>query len=113
MEPNIKRRSGGRSAKSERKAIKSIEQMKWKIPYNTDNFIEPLDDEGVSAIDNAAMQVIEEIGVEFLNDEAISILKEAGCIIKNGSYNVKMDRAGVSEMISKAPSEFDIIPRGA
>ena len=33
MEPNIKRRSGGRSAKSERKAIKSIEQMKWKIPY--------------------------------------------------------------------------------
>ena len=111
MEPNIKRRSGGRSAKSERKAIKSIEQMKWKIPYNTDNFIEPLDDEGVSAIDNAAMQVIEEIGVEFLNDEAISILKEAGCIIKNGSYNVKMDRAWVSEMISKAPSEFDIIPR--
>ncbi len=111
MEQDLKRRSGGRSAKSARKTLKSIEQMNWKIPFNTDNFVEPIDDEGVSAIDNAAMQVIEDIGIEFLNDEAISILKEAGCIINNNSYNVRMDRGWVSDMIAKAPAEFDIIPR--
>ena len=111
MEQNRTRRSGGRSSKSFRKGKTTIEQLAWKIPYNTDNFVEPIDSEGVAAIDNAAMQVIEEIGIEFLNEEAKSLLIEAGCTVDKNSDNVKMDRQWVSEMIAKAPSEFEIIPR--
>ena len=57
------------------------------------------------------MDVLEQIGIEFLNDEAISVLKDAGCNIKEGSKNVRMDRSWVKEMIKKAPTEFTIIPR--
>ena len=108
---NIKRRGGGRSNRAIRKTSTSIEQLEFSPPYNTDNFVEPLNIEGIEAIDNAAMDVLEQIGIEFLNDEAISVLKDAGCNIKEGSKNVRMDRSWVKEMIKKAPTEFTIIPR--
>ena len=41
MEAKSARRSGGRSRKSSRQTKKSIDQLDWSIPYNTDNFIEP------------------------------------------------------------------------
>ena len=70
-----------------------------------------MNEESVNSIDNAAMKVLEEIGIEFLNEEAKGILREAGCIVDSQSNNVRMERAWVSEMISKAPNEFSIIPR--
>ena len=62
MELKTARRSGGRSRKSDRQSKKSIDQLEWGIPYNTDNFVEPLNEEGVNKIHNATMQVLEEIG---------------------------------------------------
>ena len=70
MELKTARRSGGRSRKSDRQSKKSIDQLEWGIPYNTDNFVEPLSEEGVNKVHNATMQVLEEIGIEFLNEEA-------------------------------------------
>jgi trimethylamine--corrinoid protein Co-methyltransferase len=111
MESKLARRSGGRSRKSIRQSKKAIDQLDWSIPYNTDNFIEPLNTDGIEAIDDAAMQVIEEIGIQFLNEEAKSILIEAGCKVDQNSSNVIMDRHWVKEMVAKAPTEFEIIPR--
>ena len=111
MELKTARRSGGRSRKSARQSKKSIDQLEWGIPYNTDNFVEPLSEEGVNKVHNATMQVLEEIGIEFLNEEAKKVLSEAGCKVDRNSDNVKMDRSWVKEMISKAPSEFEIFPR--
>lgn len=103
-----KRRSGGRSG-NKRRATKAIDQMPWRIPVNTDNPTEPLDEAGVAAIHDGAMRILEEIGIEFLNDEALAILKQAGCIVKG--TNVRMGRNFVMEMIAKAPSQFTITPR--
>ena len=111
MELKTARRSGGRSRKSVRQSKKSIDQLEWGIPYNTDNFVEPLSEEGVNKVHDATMQVLEEIGIEFLNEEAKKVLSEAGCKVDMNSDNVKMDRSWVKEMISKAPSEFEIFPR--
>ena len=47
----------------------------------------------------------------YLNEEAKKVLSEAGCKVDMNSDNVKMDRSWVKEMISKAPSEFEIFPR--
>jgi len=65
------RRSGGRSGNSRRSSLKAIEQSPWRIPYNTDTPTEPLPPEGVEAVHNAAMEVLETIGIEFLNDESL------------------------------------------
>jgi len=57
------------------------------------------------------MRVLEEIGIEFLHDEAKQILGKAGCIVSADSDNVRMDRDFVMEQVRKAPSTFDITPR--
>ena len=71
--------------------------------------VEPLGPGGVEAIHNGAMRILEEIGIEFLNAEAIDLFKKIGAKV-DGS-NVKMDREWVMEMVAQAPSEFTITPR--
>lgn len=102
-------RGGGRAGKASRRGGDVISQMPWRLPINTDRPTEPLDGDGVAAIHDGAMRILEEIGIEFLNPEAVDILRRAGCVV-NGE-NVRMDRGLVMEMIAKAPSEFTITPR--
>ncbi len=104
-----RRRSGGRRGNVRRTSRNVIEQMPWNPPVNPDAPTEPLSEEGVLAIHDGAMRVLEEIGIEFLNDESCMILEAAGCTV-NGS-NVRMDRDWVMEMIGNCPSEFTVTPR--
>ena len=104
-----RKRAGGRAANVDRRSQSLLTQMPWRVPVNTDRPTEPLDDAGVAAIHDGAMRVLEEIGIEFLNDEACDLFREAGC--KVDGTNVKMGRDWVMEMIGKAPSSFTITPR--
>ncbi len=105
-----RRRSGGRSA-NRRGAGPTIRQLPWQIPVNSDAPTEPLTEEQVQAIHDGAMRVLEEIGIEFLNDESRDILKAAGCEVSAGGTNVRMDREMVMEKVKLAPAEFTITPR--
>jgi len=104
-----KKRAGGRAGNSARRGTAVIEQMPWRIPVNHDRPTEPMPPEGVQAIHDGAMRILEEIGIEFLNLEALELFKAAGCTV-NGT-NVRMGRDWVMEMVRKAPSEFTITPR--
>jgi trimethylamine--corrinoid protein Co-methyltransferase len=87
----------------------AIDQMPWRIPVNPDRPTEPLDAEGVQRIHKTAMRILSEIGIEFLNPDAVEHLKKAGCTV-NGT-NVRMDEDFVMEMVGRAPSTFTITPR--
>ena len=102
-------RGGGRAGAAARRGSSVIEQMPWRIPVNTDRPIEPLTPDGVAAIHDGAMRILEEIGIQFLNPEAIEILREAGCTIDG--ENVRMGRDFVMEMVAKAPAQFEIAAR--
>lgn len=104
-----RRRGGGRAGNASRRGSDVIDQMPWRIPVNTDRPTEPLDPDGVAAIHNGAMTILEDIGIEFLNEEAQELFKQAGCTV-NGT-NVRMGRDWVMEMIGQAPSQFTITPR--
>ncbi len=104
-----KRRGGGRAGAAARRGAAVIEQMPWNPPTNIDKPIEPLGPEGIEAVHEGAMRILEEIGIEFYNQEAIGILRKAGCTISGD--NVRMDRDFVMEMVSKAPNKFTITPR--
>jgi trimethylamine--corrinoid protein Co-methyltransferase len=105
------RRAGGRAGNARRGGARAIRQTDWHIPLNPDRPTEPMPPEGVAAIHDAAMRVLEEIGIEFLNDEARNHLKAAGCTVGSDGMNVRMGRDFVMEMVGKAPAQFDIIPR--
>ena len=104
-----KGRGGGRAGAAERRGAAVIEQMPWSIPKNIDRPIEPLNEEGVLAIHEGAMRILEEIGIEILNAEALEVFREAGATIKD--TNVRVGRDWIMEMIGKAPSSFTITPR--
>ncbi len=102
-------RGGGRAGAAARRGTATIEQMPWAPPTNIDRPIEPLGEDGIQAIHNGAMHILENIGIEFLNPEVLGILKKAGC--KVDGENVRMGRDFVMEMVSKAPSSFTLTPR--
>jgi len=102
-------RAGGRAGNAARRGTATIDQMPWRLPINLDRPTEPLDAGGVARIHDGAMRILEEIGIEFLNPEALPIFKAAGCIV-NGT-NVRMGRDWVMEMVARAPSTFTLTPR--
>ncbi|MGR3616535.1 MAG: trimethylamine methyltransferase family protein, partial [Paracoccaceae bacterium] len=85
-----RRRGGGRAGAAARRGSEVIDQMPWSISVNLDRPTEPLTDEDVEAIHDAAMRILEEIGIVFLNPEALKLFKEAGCKVEGDL--VKMDR---------------------
>jgi len=62
-------RGGGRAGAAARRGAAVIEQMPWNPPVMVDPPVEPLRPEGVAAIHDGAMRILEEIGVQFLNEE--------------------------------------------
>jgi trimethylamine--corrinoid protein Co-methyltransferase len=102
-------RGGGRAGARTRRGTAVIEQMPWAPPINRDAPTEPLDAEGIEAIHDGAMRILEEIGIAFLHPEACRILKQAGCTVEGEV--VRMGRDFVMEWIGKAPAQFTLTPR--
>ena len=80
-----RRRSGGRAGNT-RGNRGAIEQMSWRMVENTDRPIEPLTEDGIQAIHDGAMTILEDIGIEFLNTEALAIFKDAGCKVEGKKF---------------------------
>ena len=102
-------RAGGRAGNKSRAGSAAVDQMPWRIPVNNDRPIEPLDAEGVQLVHKATMRILKEIGIEFLNPDAVAHLKRAGCTVHG--TNVKMDEDFVMEMLGHAPETFTMTPR--
>src|SRR5688572_4402590 len=105
------RRSGGRAGNIRRAGTAAIHQLPWTMPQNHDAPVEPLPAEAIERIHNGAMRILEEIGILFLNKDALQILKSAGCEVDLDTQRVRMDRAFVMEQVKKAPRTFEITPR--
>ncbi len=110
MTETLKRKRGGRSANTRRSDARAIHQLPWTTLEVLDRPTEPLDAEGVAAIDAAAMRILSEIGIDFLHPEARARLKAAGAEVGEGE-RVRFDPAMVREFVAKAPSEFTMMPR--
>jgi trimethylamine--corrinoid protein Co-methyltransferase len=104
-----RRRTGGRAGNARRGRATVIEQMPWRIPENPDRPTEPLTEEGVQAVHDTAMRVLEEIGIEMLHEPTLALCRQAGCIVDGA--NVRMGREFVMEMVGRAPPSFTITPR--
>ena len=78
--PRAARRRKGRTNAPARVGLA---QLPWGQPRYLDAPIEPLDAEGIDKIHNAAMRILEEIGVDFLHDDAREILARASSCKKS------------------------------
>ena len=104
-----RRRQRGSSDQLDKPA--AIEQLAWSIPTYFDDPVEPASPEVIEKIHETSLKVLEEIGILFLNEDALEVLKEIGCDVDPVTQNVRFDRELVLDAIEKAPSSFTITPR--
>ncbi len=106
-----KSRSARRRSAAIPTASSGFEQLPWRQLRFLDAPIEPLDEDGVERIHSAAMRILEEIGIDFLNQDAKEVFKHAGCDVDPSSDRVRLDRVFVMERVAMAPAEITITPR--
>lgn len=73
--------------------------------------MEILTENQLEEIHLASLQILEEIGMDFLHPEAIEILTAAGAQVEEGTERVRIDRELVLEKIALAPERFTLHAR--
>jgi trimethylamine---corrinoid protein Co-methyltransferase len=68
--------------------------------------VELVGEAGVEQIHAASMRVLEEVGIEFLDDEALDLWSAAGADVDRSTQRVRMDQGLVLDLVSKAPQRF-------
>jgi trimethylamine--corrinoid protein Co-methyltransferase len=70
---------------------------------------EILDEASLEELERGWRRIVSELGIDFLHDEALQVLKDAGQDV-DGQL-VKFDPDWILEQVAKAPSEFDLQAR--
>jgi trimethylamine--corrinoid protein Co-methyltransferase len=73
--------------------------------------LEVLSPEQIEQIHAASMTILEDIGLDFLDDEAMACWQRAGARVDRPSQHVWLDRGLVMELVARAPSEFTLQAR--
>jgi trimethylamine--corrinoid protein Co-methyltransferase len=97
---------GGTKARRERRDVGRLKQLPFHQVTNPYPPMEIASAEQIEAIHKVSLDVLEEIGMNFLLPEAREILKAAGAEVKADDPRVRFDRHLVEEKIKTAPSEF-------
>ncbi len=101
-------RRGGRSSRRIVRSVPKVEMLptlRRKLPL-----VEPMDQEQVEKIDNASMDILENVGVVFRDDVAVQDWKRAGADVRDGD-RVHLDRGLVRELVSTIPSTIQYTAR--
>jgi trimethylamine--corrinoid protein Co-methyltransferase len=70
--------------------------------------VSAVSEDELEAVHNAALEILEEIGMDVLHDEGRRILKAAGADVDPNSHRVRFDRGLILSKIGLAPSEFTL-----
>ena len=104
-------RSGTKRRGRRRREAAVLTQLPWRSLRNPYAPIEVLSAEQIEAIHDTSMQILEEIGMDFLHPEAREILGRAGAEVEPGSERVRFDRGLIEEAVGHAPAEFTLHAR--
>ncbi len=97
--------------RSSNKRGKILPQMPWHQPRYHFPTVEPLKNEDVLKIHENALRILEEIGVKFQAEEAVSVFSKSGCIISKDKMTVRIGQEIVEHALSKVKSQIEITPR--
>jgi len=98
-----RQRRGGRAAlkkKRLKRDVTMLPSLKRNLPYT-----EPMSQEQIEKIDAASLDILEDVGVVFRDDQAIADWKSVGADVREGD-RVHLDRALVKELIKTIPSNY-------
>ncbi len=99
-----RRGRGARVAERRRRELEWLPELDRGIPY-----LDIVPHEQLMRIHDASMSLLEDVGIEFRDDEAASMWKAAGAAVDD--HRVRIDRNHLMELISTAPSEYTMLAR--
>ncbi len=88
-----------------------LKQLPWRNLRNPYKPVEVLSEDRIEAIHDASLRILEEIGMDFLDEESLSILKAAGAEVKPGTQRVRFDRGLVLESVARTPGQVTLHAR--
>ena len=97
-------RRGGRAARREARTavqIRSLPVLKRQIPV-----YEVLNQEGLELIHEASLAILEEVGIEFRDPEALAMWQDAGADVTG--ERVRIPRQLLLDLVAKNPSSFTV-----
>ncbi len=103
VEAGPRRRRGGHGS-GERSRLP--QQRPWAQPRMRYRPTEVLSADELESIHEASLQILHEIGMDFLDGEARDLLVRAGASVDSGTQRVHFERDMVLETIRTAPSSF-------
>ena len=105
--PSSSRRAGGRHARRMERAAPLAEELRPVRPGLAGGQYRPLDDNAVTAIDQAVYQILEEIGLSQAPDTGVAYMTAAGAIAGDDG-RVRFPRALVDDMLAKAARDITL-----
>lgn len=109
-----RQRSGRRGRRGRGEAAEgpaAIEQSPWAQPRNPYRPVEVVSADELEAIHQASLTVLEEIGIDVIEEEAKEILRAGGATVDPNSNRVRFDRGLADIAIASAPSQFKVHAR--
>lgn len=100
-------RRRGRRRGRDRDAAPSLTQVPWSQPRRHFPATELVTEDQIETIHQTSLQILQEMGVEFLDEETRDILEATGGV-KVKDMQVRFDPEFVEEVIKTAPSEFTL-----
>lgn len=98
-------RQGRRSA-NKGKTSQAIKQLPWHQPQIPFAPLELLNADELETIHVTSLEILRDIGMEFMSADARARLKKAGADVDESTHMVRFDPDMVLETIKTAPSEF-------
>jgi trimethylamine--corrinoid protein Co-methyltransferase len=78
-------------------------------PVNNLPVYELVDEAALQLIDDVSMTILEEVGIDFYDDDALAVLAANGAVVKEST--VYFDRKLLRKCVSKAPTHFTQLAR--
>ncbi|MEM7128127.1 MAG: trimethylamine methyltransferase family protein [Chloroflexota bacterium] len=106
-------RASKRSARRAKRQVLPLAELPFRQPQNPYAPYELLDEEQIEQIHNASLHILENIGIDFWDDETLDIWTQAGAKVDRAARHVWLDRGIVMEAIRSAPKTFTWRARNA
>lgn len=100
-----------RTARREQRRRSPLATLPFRALENPLPPTQLLSAEQLELIHDASMRILEEIGIDFLDAEALSIWEQAGARVDHAAQHVWIDRGLLLETVARAPAEFTLRAR--
>ena len=94
-----------------RRGATAIKQLTWRLPVNPFRPTEVLNPDQLEAVHGTSLQVLEDLGIEFMSAEALDVRARGGAQVDRDSGLVRFDRGLIAELLGKAPARVTVTPR--